>query len=413
MQYAFSAHRAVVDVDTDLGLVKVVELDCAQDVGKAMNPQAVVGQIQGGTAQGLGLAIMEEIQVRDGQIRNPSFTDYLIPTILDMPPMRIEVLEYPDPHAPYGLRGVGEPPDDLLRPGGRGRDPRRDRARPVPRPDQARAHNGHRVTLAGAARSGPARRRPLAELPGRLDAMLAEADSTRCSPPPTGRWPRATRESGRPGSRCTPSTCPPTRFGPGLAAQWGGQALAALDEWAPGPAEFAAAMGLPPGLAADVLPRVLAKLAAEPIEDLRIDFEDGYGDRDDADARTRTRPRGRARAGRRCCAPDAAPPFTGLRCKSLERRHPPAGDPHAGHVPGASCSARGRCRPGSWSRCRRSPRRPRSPRWRVLCDRLEEAHGLAPGGAAVRDPGGDPAGDPRRGRHRDRSPAACTRRQAA
>jgi CO/xanthine dehydrogenase Mo-binding subunit len=110
VQYAFSAHRAVVDVDTDLGLVKVVELACTQDVGKAMNPQAVEGQIHGATAQGLGLAIMEEIQVRDGRIANPSFTDYLIPTILDMPPMRIEVLEYPDPHAPYGLRGVGEPP---------------------------------------------------------------------------------------------------------------------------------------------------------------------------------------------------------------------------------------------------------------------------------------------------------------
>ncbi len=110
VQYAFAAHRAVVDVDTDLGLVKVIELACTQDVGKAMNPQAVEGQIQGGTAQGLGLAIMEEIQVRDGRIANPSFTDYLIPTILDMPPMRIEVLEYPDPNAPYGLRGVGEPP---------------------------------------------------------------------------------------------------------------------------------------------------------------------------------------------------------------------------------------------------------------------------------------------------------------
>jgi len=110
VQYAFAAHRAVVDVDADLGLVKVIELACTQDVGKAMNPQAVEGQIQGGTAQGLGLAIMEEIQVRDGRIANPSFTDYLIPTILDMPPMRIEVLEYPDPHAPYGLRGVGEAP---------------------------------------------------------------------------------------------------------------------------------------------------------------------------------------------------------------------------------------------------------------------------------------------------------------
>jgi xanthine dehydrogenase D subunit len=110
VQYAFSAHRAVVDVDVELGLVKVIALDTAQDVGKAINPDAVVGQIQGGSAQGMGLALMEEIVVTDGHVRNPSFTDYLIPTILDMPPMKIEVLEYADPHAPYGVRGVGEPP---------------------------------------------------------------------------------------------------------------------------------------------------------------------------------------------------------------------------------------------------------------------------------------------------------------
>jgi len=110
VQYAFAAHRAVVDVDTELGLVKVVEIATAQDVGKAMNPQAVEGQIHGGIAQGLGLAVMEEIQVTDGMVRNPSFTDYLIPTILDMPPVRLDVLELADPHAPYGLRGIGEPP---------------------------------------------------------------------------------------------------------------------------------------------------------------------------------------------------------------------------------------------------------------------------------------------------------------
>ena len=110
VQFAFAAHRAVVDVDTELGLVKVVALDCAQDVGRALNPGAVLGQIHGGSAQGLGLAVMEEIQVVDGLVRNPSFTDYLIPTVLDIPPMRVEVLELADPHAPYGLRGVGEPP---------------------------------------------------------------------------------------------------------------------------------------------------------------------------------------------------------------------------------------------------------------------------------------------------------------
>ena len=110
VQYAFAAHRAVVDVDTELGLIKVVELACAQDVGKAINPGAVLGQIHGGSAQGLGLAVMEEILVRDGKIVNASFTDYLIPTILDMPPMQVEVLELADPFAPYGLRGVGEAP---------------------------------------------------------------------------------------------------------------------------------------------------------------------------------------------------------------------------------------------------------------------------------------------------------------
>jgi CO/xanthine dehydrogenase Mo-binding subunit len=100
----------VVDVDVDLGLVKVVEMAAVQDVGKIINRTGVEGQIHGGSAQGLGLALMEEIVVTDGLVRNPSFTDYLIPTILDMPPMRLDILENPDPAAPYGLRGAGEPP---------------------------------------------------------------------------------------------------------------------------------------------------------------------------------------------------------------------------------------------------------------------------------------------------------------
>jgi CO/xanthine dehydrogenase Mo-binding subunit len=110
LQFAFAAHRVVADVDVELGLVRLVEVATAQDVGKALNPQAVVGQIHGGTTQGIGLALMEEIQVRDGLVRNPSFTDYLIPTVLDIPPMQVDVLELADPIAPYGLRGVGEPP---------------------------------------------------------------------------------------------------------------------------------------------------------------------------------------------------------------------------------------------------------------------------------------------------------------
>ncbi|WP_405745857.1 molybdopterin-dependent oxidoreductase [Streptomyces sp. NBC_01525] len=110
VQYSFAAHRAVVEVDTALGLVKVVELACAQDVGKALNPLSVVGQIQGGTTQGLGVAVMEEILVDPvtAKVRNPSFTDYLIPTILDTPTLPVDVLELADEAAPYGLRGIGE-----------------------------------------------------------------------------------------------------------------------------------------------------------------------------------------------------------------------------------------------------------------------------------------------------------------
>ncbi len=107
--FAFAAQRAVVEVDADLGLVRVVQISAAQDVGRAINPQSVMGQIEGGTAQGLGLALMEEIQLRDGRIRNPSFTDYLIPTILDMPPVVSVLVEEPEPGVPFGAKGAGEP----------------------------------------------------------------------------------------------------------------------------------------------------------------------------------------------------------------------------------------------------------------------------------------------------------------
>ena len=108
--YICAAMRVVAEVDVELGLTRVVWVGTAQDVGKALNPQAVYGQIEGGTAQGLGLALMEEIQTRDGLITNASFTDYLIPTALDMPVVEAELVEDPEPDAPYGVKGVGEPP---------------------------------------------------------------------------------------------------------------------------------------------------------------------------------------------------------------------------------------------------------------------------------------------------------------
>ncbi len=107
---AFAAHRAVVDVDPELGLVRVVQIATGQDVGKALNPLQVTGQIEGGIAQGIGLAVMEEIVVDEGRVKNPSFTDYLIPTALDMPTVVASLIEQPEPGAPYGAKGVGEPP---------------------------------------------------------------------------------------------------------------------------------------------------------------------------------------------------------------------------------------------------------------------------------------------------------------
>jgi xanthine dehydrogenase D subunit len=110
VSFAFAAHRAVVDVDPDLGLVRVLQISTGQDVGRALNPRAVIGQIEGGIAQGLGLAVMEEIVLTDGRIANPSFTDYLIPTALDMPDVVATMIEQPEPGAPFGAKGVGEPP---------------------------------------------------------------------------------------------------------------------------------------------------------------------------------------------------------------------------------------------------------------------------------------------------------------
>ena len=107
--FAFGAARAVVEVDAELGLVRVVQLAVAQDVGRALNPQSVLGQIEGGSAQGLGLALMEEVALVNGQLKNASFTDYLIPTILDMPPVVSELIEEPEAGLPYGAKGVGEP----------------------------------------------------------------------------------------------------------------------------------------------------------------------------------------------------------------------------------------------------------------------------------------------------------------
>jgi citrate lyase beta subunit len=141
-----------------------------------------------------------------------------------------------------------------------------------------------------------------------LDRMLAVADAELASGYEGGGFWRQPVHT---------AYIPAHQFGPETVRQWGAQALAALENYAPGPEELAAATGLNPGVTAEVHPLVLAKLASQPVEDLRIDFEDGYGTRadDTEDAHARAAARSLAEALRE----DNAPPFMGLRCKSLEK----------------------------------------------------------------------------------------------
>jgi CO/xanthine dehydrogenase Mo-binding subunit len=106
--FAFVAHRAVVDVDVEVGVARVAQLACAQDVGRAVNPLALEGQLEGGAMQGLGLALMEEMRVDEGVVTSRSLGEYRIPTIVDAPEMPSLVLELGNPDAPHGVTGVGE-----------------------------------------------------------------------------------------------------------------------------------------------------------------------------------------------------------------------------------------------------------------------------------------------------------------
>jgi CO/xanthine dehydrogenase Mo-binding subunit len=103
--YGFAAQMAEVEVDMRLGTVKVISIVAAHDVGRAVNPTLTEGQIHGGIAQGLGLALMEEYLPG----RTENLHDYLIPTVGDMPPVKIHLIEDAEPTGPYGAKGVGEP----------------------------------------------------------------------------------------------------------------------------------------------------------------------------------------------------------------------------------------------------------------------------------------------------------------
>jgi len=108
--YLFASHLAQVLVDTETGEVRIERYIACHDVGKAINPQSVAGQMIGGSTQGIGMALMEEVVNIDGVMKNPNFTDYILPTFRDIPTIETVILENDDPGGPFGARGVGEPP---------------------------------------------------------------------------------------------------------------------------------------------------------------------------------------------------------------------------------------------------------------------------------------------------------------
>jgi len=108
--YTFGAHAADVEVDTETGQVRVLGYAAAHDVGRAINPLRVEGQIQGGAYQGLGYALGEEIVVDDGQVASTLLASYLLPNAADLPDVRVIVVESGEGKGPFGARGIGEPP---------------------------------------------------------------------------------------------------------------------------------------------------------------------------------------------------------------------------------------------------------------------------------------------------------------
>ncbi len=110
--YAWACDVAEVEMDPETYEIRPVKLTAVQDIGKAIHPLLVAGQIEGGSAQGLGYALIEHVAMRDGGMANAQLTNYTIPTTLDTPVMDIVLVETPSAHGPHGAKGVGELPID-------------------------------------------------------------------------------------------------------------------------------------------------------------------------------------------------------------------------------------------------------------------------------------------------------------
>ena len=110
--YAWGCDVAEVEIDRDTMEVRPIRVTAVQEVGKAIHPALARGQIEGGTAQGLGFALLEHVVMRDGAMANAQLTNYVIPTTLDTPPIDVTILENPYPDGPFGAKGLGELPID-------------------------------------------------------------------------------------------------------------------------------------------------------------------------------------------------------------------------------------------------------------------------------------------------------------
>lgn len=107
--YTFGAQRATVIVDTETGKIDVLEIVAVNDAGKIINPVLAEGQVEGGCSMGIGYALMEEIILNKGRIKNTNFSNYIIPTSLDMPDIKSYFVEEKEVTGPYGAKGLGEP----------------------------------------------------------------------------------------------------------------------------------------------------------------------------------------------------------------------------------------------------------------------------------------------------------------
>jgi CO/xanthine dehydrogenase Mo-binding subunit len=108
--YGWGCNVAEVELDPVTYEVRPTRVTAVVEVGRAVNPLLVAGQVEGATAQGLGYALLEDVVMRDGRMANAQLTNYLIPTTLDTPPIDVTILESPYPHGPFGAKGMGEMP---------------------------------------------------------------------------------------------------------------------------------------------------------------------------------------------------------------------------------------------------------------------------------------------------------------